>query len=181
MQNSERETLTLLLRRPTSADDVILRGLWRNEEVRYFLGGIVQEELIDEKIVSIQEHWDKYGFGQWAVFEKTSKVVIGICGLHHSEDGIEISYMFFPAFWGKGRGRESVFASLNYGFNVLKLDRIIAITQDANSPSCRLLDSIGMKHIDNLWRFNAVQRLYVMTLNEWMNNVKKRAKIFQIR
>ncbi len=56
-------------------------------------------------------------FGQLAVYEKGSNKLIGLCGLHHSDDGIEISYMFFPEFWGKGFAREAILASVDYGFN----------------------------------------------------------------
>jgi len=166
MKNREDiyETDNLLLRRPTATDGIVLRDLWRNEKVRLFLGGIVTDtEIIEKKIVSVQEHWDKHKFGQWAVFEKISKEVIGICGLHHSEEGIELSYMFFPEFWGKGRGFEAASASLDYGFDVLLLERITAITQKANESSCRLLNKIGMNHINTILRFNAVQYIYEIT------------------
>ena len=96
------------------------------------------------------------------VFEKISKEIIGLCGLHHSEDGIELSYMIFPQFWKKGFAREAVKASIDYGFNIQKLNKIIAITQAANIKSCQLLKIIGMKHIKDFERFNATQSLFEM-------------------
>lgn len=98
MQPYKQETQHLSLWRPMISDELILRGLWKNEKVRNHLGGIISDESIDEKILAIQNHWNKYEFGQWAVCEKTANAIIGICGLHHSEDGIEISYMFFQNF-----------------------------------------------------------------------------------
>ena len=58
----EIETMRLQLRRPTSADIIILRDLWRNEQVRRYLGGVVSEEVIEGKIASLQRHWDDHGF-----------------------------------------------------------------------------------------------------------------------
>jgi [ribosomal protein S5]-alanine N-acetyltransferase len=163
----ELETTHLRLCRPTTADMVILRDLWRDEHVRQFLGGIVSEEVIEAKIASLQQHWDEHGFGQWTVCEKNTDGIIGLCGLHRSDEGIEISYMLFPPFWGRGRATEAASASLNHGFWRLKFERIVAITQESNHGSCRLLEKVGMHHIANRWRWNAAQRVYELTQGEW--------------
>ena len=126
------ETKRLLLRKPETSDVFDLQCLWRNEIVRKYLGGIIEYKLIKEKIKSIQNHWDDYGFGLCVVTAKDSKQVMGLCGLHHSNDGVEISYMFYPKWWGKGIAREAIVAIMEYGFNNLKIKKIIAITQDAN-------------------------------------------------
>ena len=89
------ETSRLCLCRPNSQHISTLENLWRNEEVREYLGGVVSDEIIQQKMVALQNHWELQQFGQWAVFEKSSNKLIGLCGLHHSDDGIEISYMFF--------------------------------------------------------------------------------------
>jgi len=98
----------------------------------------------------------------------SSTQIIGLCGLHHSDEGIEISYMFFPAFWGRGRATEAASTSLNHGFRLLGFDRIVAITQEANHASCRLLEKVGMHHIHNLCRWNATQCVYELTQAEWL-------------
>ena len=58
----EIETTHLRLCRPTTADMLLLRDLWRNEHVRQFLGGIVSEEVIEGKIAFLQQHWDDVNF-----------------------------------------------------------------------------------------------------------------------
>ena len=93
-----------------------------------------------------------------------SSVFVGCIILN---DGIELSYMFFPASWGKGLAKEAACASLDYGFNQLNLDKVIAITQEANKNSCCLLESIGMRAIDRFRRFDTVQLLYEITKNEY--------------
>lgn len=156
------ETPRLLLYRPTNTDMLTVENLWRDEKVRQFLGGIISDDQIKKKIVELQNHWDLYQFGQFIVFDKISKELIGLCGLHHTEDGIELSYMFFSEFWKKGFAREAAEACIDYGFNTLKLIKIIAITQEANIKSCQLLQMIGMKHIRNFERFNANQCLFTI-------------------
>lgn len=125
------ETARLSLLRPADQDISTLGNLWRNGQVREFLGGVVADNIIQQKLVELQNHWSLHQFGQTAVFEKSSGELIGLCGLQYSDDGIEISYMFFPQFWGKGFACEAILASLDHGFNVLKIETIIAITQAA--------------------------------------------------
>ena len=156
------ETSRLLLRRPTNDDMLIAESLWRDEKVREFLGGIISDDLIKQKVVELQNHWDLYQFGQCVVFDKSAKKIIGLCGLDHSEDGIELCYMFFSEFWGKGFAREAATSCIDYGFNTLKFNKIIAITQEANIKSCQLLQMIGMEHIKSFERFNAQQFLFTI-------------------
>jgi RimJ/RimL family protein N-acetyltransferase len=162
-------TSRLTLRRPTPEDSLILGDLWRNENVRAFLGGILSEDLIVEKFDTIQTHWDRHGFGMCAVLTKGSKTTIGLCGLHHTDDGLEISYLFFPEYWGNGFAKEAACSALKYGFMTLKEDSIIAITQQANQRSCHLLESIGMKHIHHFDRFEALQCLYKVNHKEYLS------------
>lgn len=165
------ETSRLLFRRPTEMDTLIISNLWKDEQVRTFLGGIVLNNVINEKITAIQHHWDQYQFGFFVVVGKNNKEIIGVCGPHHSEEeNIEISYMFFPQFWGKGFAQESVKSVINYCFQVLNIEKLIAITQEANLRSCRLLEKIGMKHTNSFERFDAIQRKYKVLKNEWQKN-----------
>ena len=163
--NEKLETVNLCLRRPISADALSLSSLWKNEKIRQFLGGVVSDEIINKKIASLLDHWNRYGFGQWIVCEKNEQVT-GLCGLHYSEDGIEISYMFFPLFWGRGWACEAALASLDFGFNVLELPSIIAITQEANQKSCRLLDKIGMNHITHIPRVKLRLHIFFQTVGQ---------------
>ena len=159
------ETPRLLLYRPTNDDMLILENLWRDERVRKFLGGIISDDRIKQKVVELQNHWDQYQFGRCAVFDKVAKKIIGLCGLHHSEDfkdGIELSYIFFPEFWKKGFAREAAKACIDYGFHTLKLKQIIAITQKANIKSRQLLQTIGMEYIRSFELFNAQQCMYTI-------------------
>jgi len=80
---------------------------------------------------------------------------------------LELSYKFFPDYWGQGLAKEATKACLNYGFATIQDSSIIAITQVANHRSCRLLEAIGMKHIQSFTRFDALQRLYEITRNDY--------------
>ena len=57
------ETPRLLLCHPTNDDILTIEKLWRDEDVRKFLGGIVSNEIIKQKIIDLQNHWNLYQFG----------------------------------------------------------------------------------------------------------------------
>lgn len=160
------ETPRLYLRRPTQNDALLLSDLWRNETVRAYLGGPLSDEMIHQKMLILQSHWDHYQFGLMAVVNKNNEA-LGLCGPHLEEGVMEISYMFFPNFWGNGFAKESLIAVVSYCFIALKVDTVISITQEANQRSCHLLESIGMKHINNFNRYDAIQRTYSVTEQEW--------------
>ncbi len=161
MNGTQRlETDRLLLTRPQHEEEKELGGLWRDEQVRQYLGGVVSEDIVEKKLQWLQTHWKQAGFGQWTVYEKATEQIAGLCGLHHSEEGIELSYMFYPAFWGKGIATEAAQACLAQGFEELELERIVVITQEANTASCRLAEKLGMRKIDRRWQWEAWQSIY---------------------
>lgn len=155
-------TARLLLRRPTEADTPVFCQLRQDEIVRRYLGGPVSWGVAEAKASANLQQWRSLGFGEWAVCDRASGQVFGLCGLFPSEDGTELSYMFAPAFWGRGLATEAARAALWHGFSTLGLQRIIAITQEANHGSCRLLERVGMRHTRTLWQWDAVQRFYEM-------------------
>ena len=170
------ETSRLFLACPAMDHEPILRQLWRDEQVRRYLGGPVSETIIDGKIAGLHRHWERHGFGEWVVCEKETGQITGLCGLDRSEEGIEISYMFFPAFWGRGLSAEAVRASLDHGFRTLTFERILAITQQVNLASCRMLEHIGMRHTHTFARWEAPQHCYELTRAEWLAKNAERLK-----
>lgn len=74
--------------------------------------------------------------------------------------------MTLRLFCRRYKSKEAAIACLNYGFTTMKDNSIIAITQEANHRSCRLLKAIGMKNIKTFRRYNASQRLYEVTRHE---------------
>jgi hypothetical protein len=54
------ETPRLLLRCPTNEDMLIAENLWRDEKVREFLGAIISDKLIKQKVIEQQNHGDLY-------------------------------------------------------------------------------------------------------------------------
>lgn len=105
------------------------------------------DERIQEFVSRQCGHWEKSRFCLWKLLPKDSDKVIGICGLQPlAELGeIEIGWWLTPAHWGKGLATEAARLAMSYGFEVARLDRIVAIAQPANRASLRVMEKLGMR------------------------------------
>ena len=65
----------------------------------------------------------------------------------HFTPAIEVGWRLLPEFWAQGYATEGAEASLQYGFDILKLDEIVSITVPANVRSKRVMEKLGM-HTD---------------------------------
>jgi ribosomal-protein-alanine N-acetyltransferase len=82
-----------------------------------------------------------------AVISKEKQKLIGWCGLgplEFSPEEIEIFYGLSKDQWGKGIATEAATTVLRYGFETLKLDRIVAVTDSRNAASVKVIEKLGM-------------------------------------
>jgi RimJ/RimL family protein N-acetyltransferase len=79
---------------------------------------------------------------------KDPQIAIGICGLLKRDylEDVDIGFAFLERFWSKGYAHESASAVMNYGLNVLKLPRIVAITAPDNQGSINVLTKLGLRY-----------------------------------
>lgn len=92
------------------------------------------------------DHYEKYGFGRWAVIRKEDGAFLGWCGLKYTPetDEYDIGFRFFKKYWNQGYATEAALACLDYGFEKLGLKTIIGRAMKANTASVKVLDKIGM-------------------------------------
>jgi ribosomal-protein-alanine N-acetyltransferase len=64
---------------------------------------------------------------------------------YFGEHTYEIGWVFNPDYQNKGYCSEAARALLKYGFEDMKLHRIIATCQPENHPSYRVMEKIGMR------------------------------------
>lgn len=142
------------------SDFVDVKQLYQNEEVRKYLGGIRPEDSIEVALDEMLYPSDDSFY--WVVREKHTADFIGLISLdpHHEGVYLEVSYQFLPSWWGKGYATEAVQLIVNYALNDLKLSKIVAETQTANTSSCRLLEKLGMELERTTSRFGANQAIY---------------------
>lgn len=152
----ETERLTL---REVSTDDAdfILRLLNEPSFLR-FIGDKGVRNLQDARQYILNgpiASYNQNGFGLYLVVLKSTNTSIGMCGLIKRETltDVDIGFAFLPEFWNKGYALESATAVFSYGKDVLKLPRIVAITNKDNVTSGKLLERLGL-HFDRLIDLN---------------------------
>ena len=143
---------------PTDVDGMF--ELDSDPEVHKYLGNnpFKNRSQSEEIINTVIEQYQEFGIGRWAMVNKQTNEFMGWSGLKlntvtlngHS-NFFDIGYRIIRRFWGKGYATESSFASLDYGFNVLKLDTIYGITEKGNEASHRVLLKIGLNYIEDFY------------------------------
>lgn len=145
------ETQRLLLRRFEDNDLNDLFALYRDPEIRRFYPeGTLSLDQTREEL-----EWFRHGhpahpeLGLWATVLKSEHRLIGRCGLlpwHIDEqDEVEVAYLIDKQFWGQGLGTEAAMAVTAYGFEVLKLKRLVCLIDAENTASKHVAEKIGMQ------------------------------------
>ncbi len=149
--NKEIRTNRLYLRQFGKEDlDAYAKIMSDHEVGRWFPkgDGYTREET-ERSLNRILEHWNKHDFGIWAVIDKEEDILVGRCGLNIISEvsEVEVDFAFARSYWGRGYATEAAQAALAYGFEILKLDRIIALSKPENIASRRVIEKIGMRYI----------------------------------
>lgn len=161
------ETERLVLREWTLADtDALFEILSDAEVVKYIADGLpFSREKVEQFLIWAVDYQRENGFCRWAVIERTSGKIIGSCGLaqRYTEEA-ELGFLFAREFWGKGYATEAASAALNYGFETLKLDKIIALTDPENAASHKVLEKIGFV-LHKTEKFDGVDTIVFLAVN----------------
>ncbi|MFF0560002.1 GNAT family N-acetyltransferase [Streptomyces sp. NPDC004266] len=148
-------TERLTLRPVRSADVPAVTRLWTDPEVRRHLGGPVIDSVIrirQRRIVGAP--------GFHAVVRAGDGVLLGLVTVEDGgRDGeTEVSYQFLPEHWGRGYAREAVGAAVERALE--SAPSVVAVTQEANRRSRRLLEAVGLEHAESFVEWDAHQVLY---------------------
>jgi len=100
---------------------------------------------------SLEQHWQRHGFGAWAMVHRQTSEILGWGGLILDEDepgwGPELVYFMVPSHTGHGYAFELGNAATVFGFETLGLDKICAFAKQDNHPSRRLLGKLGFHKV----------------------------------
>ena len=144
------ETQRLVLRRLTMEDAPFIFQLLNEPSFIRFIGDKGVRNLEDARNYILNGpvlSYERNGFGLYLVELRETETSIGICGLikRDSLPDVDVGFAFLPRFWKKGYAVESAGAVLKFAREVLKLDRIVAITDIENEASGKVLEKLGMK------------------------------------
>jgi len=162
----EIETRRLRLR-PMVLDDLepLVRMFADPDVMRYLPTG--EPRSVEETQVELSYmvgHWQLRGFGVWAVNLKDTGKFAGYCGLQylHEEPGgvsaealetgtdVEVVAGLAKPYWHRGVAPEATRAALRYGFETIRLDRIVAAIHPDNDASRHILQTMGMRFDDTI-------------------------------
>lgn len=146
---NEIETDRLLLRRLDAGDAPFILELLNERSFLRFIGDKGVRTLDDarEYIAKQIASYEGLGFGLYLTERKQDGAAIGICGLvkRESLDDVDVGFAFLPAFWSQGFAVESASAVIDHATAVLKLPRVLAITNPDNIGSINVLNKIGLR------------------------------------
>ena len=99
-----------------------------------------------EEFIKSYDHYQKHGFGRWAVILIEENRFIGWCGLKYNEENeIDIGFRFFKKEWGKGFASEAAEATIKYAKEELKMKSLVGRAAKENIASVRILQKLGFE------------------------------------
>lgn len=168
---------------PTIETDRLRLSVYRQEDLetvyrlasdpvvaRYFPDGpSVNRETVLASLPARLEYWERTGFGQFGVFLRDTGELIGYSGLKELETTgrIELYYGFFPDHWAEGYATESARATLRFGFEIARLEEIVAVAHVENLGSIRVLEKIGMTGTGEREHYGMACRTFRITKDEF--------------
>jgi RimJ/RimL family protein N-acetyltransferase len=143
------ELVTERLRlRPLSAHDAeTFHALAVDPEVRRYLfdDEAISLERARELLATNDALFEERGCGLWTLEPKDGGAAAGVAGLWPLHDGLELLYLLDPAAWGRGYATEAARAIVEYGFDALGLDDVVASTDAPNVASVRVMERAGLR------------------------------------
>lgn len=126
------------------ADDIVMRHMLPGRGLTRPAAG----ERAKSNIHNFNDHWDRRGYGVWAVEDRASGRLLGQCGLRWIPEAeqTEVLYLLTKTVWGRGLATEAAQAALAYAFGSAGLDNLIALTAPENKASQRVLDKLGFSY-----------------------------------
>lgn len=136
-----------------SVEDVeMMYEIYKDPEVRKYVPGIDEymEYEIEKLTAYIKNVYSFYGYGIWGVYSKTSKRLIGRCGIENQmvdgKEEITLSYILDKEHWGFGYALECCRAVFEYAKNELDIKRIVAVIDKENVRSLETAKNLGMTY-----------------------------------
>lgn len=145
------ESSRLILRRWQSSDSTTFHQINSDPEVMRFLPKIMTRDESDSMIARIEDHFEKHGFGWWALERKDNGKLIGFTGLvvptfdASFMPCVEIGWRLSRENWKCGYATEAAEIALQFGFTKANLDEIVSFTVPANRPSTAVMERLNMK------------------------------------
>lgn len=151
----ELHTDRLILREWRDDDLPLFAALNADPDVMQYMPKLLSREESDERVRKIREHFNRQGFGLWAVEVFGAEPFVGFVGLSVPSfeqpftPCVEVGWRLARAAWGKGYAIEAARAAVQFGFDRIGLTEIVSFTVPDNLRSRRVMERLGMTHDPN--------------------------------
>ncbi len=142
----------LLLRRWLPTDRTPFAALNADPQVMEHFPAVLSREESDALAARIEAHFDRHGFGLWALEIPSVASFAGFVGLSvpsfeaHFTPCVEIGWRLAAENWGRGYATEGARTALGFGFQARALREIVSFTVPGNRRSRQVMERIGMAH-----------------------------------
>ena len=147
------ETERLYFRQHILADLDAFCAMEADPDFRRYVGGAPRPRLQAEQrfMDGLKPITDNLSI--WATIYKPENKYIGRCGLYpyFNSDGRQIpgeaalGLYIGRAYWGRGLATEAGRAFIDFGFNSLKINRIVTAIDTRNDVSVHIIEKLGFK------------------------------------
>jgi RimJ/RimL family protein N-acetyltransferase len=118
-----------------------------------WLGGPIDRAASNTFLDAQRREHEDLGFGFWAAEQKGSGRLVGMIGIRHMPadlppaPAIEAGWRLSADCWGQGLATEGAGAALQWAFDNLETDEIVAITAASNTRSQAVMRRLGMAEV----------------------------------
>lgn len=141
------KTDAFILRELAEGDLEAISSIWGNPRVTEKMSsGPMSHERSVEMLYVLKSMWKNDAGIRWGV-ELDGKL-IGTCGFHNINRGArrgELGYELGYEHWGHGYMYKALQPALDYGFNIMRFERVEAFINIDNDRSSGLLNRLGFK------------------------------------
>ncbi len=177
------ETQRLILRTIDETDAAEQYRVLNTLAVMARLGGPKELHEIEAKHAKSMQWYAQRGFSFLMLIEKEGGELVGHAGIKLVDNPLaknqgdhEIGWLICEDRWRRGYAEEAVRAVLEWAFNRVDAPHVVALTSEANVPSWKLMQKLGMVRREDL-DFDdpdyppedRTTILYSLTKEEWEN------------
>lgn len=152
METPTLETDRLRLRPWRATDIDELARMSADPDVMRYFPSVCNRQECEAMFDRIIRHFADHGFGMWAVEIPGRAEFAGMIGLMvprfeaHFTPCVEVGWRLAAEHWRQGYATEGARAALQYGFQQMHLEEIVAMTAVQNVPSRRVMEKLNMTH-----------------------------------
>ncbi|MGE5508446.1 MAG: GNAT family N-acetyltransferase [Chitinophagales bacterium] len=142
------ETERLRLRTMTMDDWILLRGILTDPVAMKYYPKPYDEQGTRDWVQAMLNRYERDGVALWIVEKKETGEFVGQVGplvqKVDDEELMEVGWLLLRDQWGHGYATEAGEACHRYVFDVLGLDKVIALIRTENTPSRAVAGRLGM-------------------------------------